>query len=216
MLTLARAAAIACQVAFASHFASAVAQPAAAASGLAPPKGSFVDRLGQTIVDGRPMAIEHVVVPQAVAEVLRHYRQALAAGSSGKIIERKLMGDQILARKIDENFVTVRVRSAPDGRSDVWVMTTPMHPPAARSELPSHLALPAGSRVLSNVETVDGARRAHTVIATAEAGVLATQDFLKQSLGERGFTLVASDAANNNPAGAYCYFSAAPRRDGHT
>ena len=199
MLRLLRTMAIALQLALALHAGAVIAQ-STAAQGLAPPSGSSVDRLGETIVDGRPMTIEHVMVPQAAAEVLRHYRRALAAGSSGKIIERKLMGDQILARKINESFVTVRVRSTLDGGSDVWVMTTPMQPPTLRSEPPPHLALPAGSRVLSNVETVDGARRAHTVIATAEAGIAATQDFLKQSLGERGFTLVASDAASNNPA----------------
>lgn len=94
----------------------------------------------------------------------------------------------------------MRVRAVPGGASDVWVMTTPMVPPAASNALPSHLALPAGSRVLSNVETVDGGRRAHTVIATAEAAVSATQDFLKRTLGERGFTLVTSDVSGNDPS----------------
>ncbi|MGZ9076327.1 MAG: hypothetical protein ACXW13_11185, partial [Burkholderiaceae bacterium] len=147
-----------------------------------------------------PMAIDHVTTSRAPADVLRHYRKALNEQSSGKIVENKLGEDQVLARKIDEHFVTVRVRPAPGGASDVWVMTTPMVPPAATNALPQHLALPAGARVLSNIETVDGGRRAHTVIATADAAISATQDFLKRSLGERGFTLVTSDASGNDPA----------------
>ena len=78
MLRLFRAIAIAFQVALALHVGAVIAQ-SAAAQGLAPPSGSSVDRLGETIVDGRPMTIEHVMVPQAAAEVLRHYRRALAA-----------------------------------------------------------------------------------------------------------------------------------------
>jgi hypothetical protein len=168
---------------------------------LALPEGSSVERLGDSmVVNGRPMVIDHVTTPRPPSEVLRHYRKALNEHSSGKIVENKLGGDQILARKIGEHFVTVRVRAVPGGASDVWVMTTPMVPPAASNALPSHLALPAGSRVLSNVETVDGGRRAHTVIATAEAAVSATEDFLKRTLGERGFTLVTSDVSGNEPS----------------
>lgn len=165
---------------------------------LAPPEGSSIERLGDSmVVNGRPMAIDHVTVPRPPGDVLRHYRKALNESASGKVVESKLAGDQILARKIGDHFVTVRVRALADGTSEVWVMTTPMQPPVATNTLPSHLALPAGSRVLSNVETVDGGRRAHTVIATADAAVSATQEFLTRSLGERGFTLVTSDASGN-------------------
>jgi hypothetical protein len=168
---------------------------------LAPPEGSSVERLGDSmLVNGRPMAIDHVVVSRSPAEVLRHYRKVMDERDSGKIVERKLMGDQILARKIGADFVTVRVRPAPGGSSDVWIMTTPMQPPSAQSALPPHLVLPAGSRILSNVETVDSGRRAHTIIATAEAAVSATQDFLTRSLGERGFSLVTSDASRQDPS----------------
>jgi len=168
---------------------------------LASPEGSSVERLGDSmVVNGRSMVIDHVTTPRPPSEVLRHYRKALNEHSSGKIVENKLGADQILARKIGEHFVTVRVRAAPGGASDVWVMTTPMMPAAASSALPSHLALPAGSRVLSNVETVDGGRRAFTVTATAEAAVSATEDFLKRSMGERGFTLVTSDVSGKNPS----------------
>ena len=169
---------------------------------LAPPDGSVVERLGDAmVVSGRPATIDHIVVPQPPADVVRHYRKALDENATGKIVEYRLKGDQILSRKVGEHFVTVRVHTALNGDADVWIMTTPMQPPSsARGALPSHLVLPAGSRILSNVETLDGARRAHTVIVTANAAVSATQDFLKRSLGERGFTLVASDASGNDPA----------------
>jgi hypothetical protein len=161
---------------------------------LAPPEGSHVERLGDAmVVNGRPMAIDHVTVPRPASEVLNHYRKLMDDKAGGRVVQRKLMGDQILARKIGVDFVTVRVRDTATGFSDVWIMTTPMQPPSAPGVLPSHLALPAGSRILSNVETLDGGRRAHTIIATAETGVSATQDFLTRSLGERGFTLVTSD-----------------------
>ena len=122
------------------------------------------------------------------------------------------MGDQILARKINENFVTVRVRSTLDGGSDVWVMTTPMQPPTMRSEPPPHLALPAGSRVLSNVETVDGATpRSHS-----------DRNRRSRHSGDAGFseaeprrTRIHAGQLRMRPVtilrGAYCYFSAAPR-----
>jgi len=71
---------------------------------------------------------------------------------------------------------------------------------AADAALPSHLALPAGSRLLSNVETVDGGRRAYTVIATADAAMSATQDFVKRNLSDRGFSLVASDGSSVDPS----------------
>lgn len=198
-----RAIAIAGYVSVAMYFSAALAQqPLQGAPKLLPPEGSAVERLGDSmIVNGRPMTIDHVIVPRSPDDVLRHYRRALNEIASGKIVESKLAGDKILARKVGENFVTVRVRPAPGGASDVWIMTTPMRPPAsAKSGLPAHLVLPAGSRILSNVETVDGGRRAHTVIATAEAAVSATQDFLKRSLGERGFSLVTSDTSRQDPS----------------
>lgn len=152
------------------------------------------------IVNGRPMTIEHVTVQRPPADVLRHYRKTLEDKTSGKTVERRINGDEILARRVGDQFVTVRVRPTASGASDVWVMTTPMRPPVSAAPLPAHLALPAGSRVLSNVETVDGARRAHTVIAMSEAATAATQDFLKRSLGERGFSLVASDSSREDPS----------------
>lgn len=165
---------------------------------LSPLDGGRVERLGEAmIINGRPATIDRVTAPQPPAEVVRHYRRALDDKSSGKIVQYQLKGDQILARKIGEHFVTVRVHAAPDGTSEVWIMTAPMRaPPAAQSALPSHLALPGGSRLLSNVETIDGERRAHTVIATADAAVSATSDFVKRNLGDRGFSLVASDASS--------------------
>lgn len=168
---------------------------------LALPEGGSMERLGDSmIVNGRPMTIEHVTVQRPPAEVLRHYRKTLEDKASGKTVERRINGDEVLARKLGDQFVTVRVRATPGGTSDVWVMTTPMRPPVSAAPLPAHLALPAGSRVLSNVETVDGARRAHTVIATSEAATAATQDFLKRSLRERGFSLVASDSSREDPS----------------
>ncbi len=164
---------------------------------LASPDGSSVERVGDSmVINGRPVTIDHIVLPLAPADAVRHYRKALDEKSSGKVVEYRLKGDQILARKIGEHFVTVRVQTAFNGTSEAWIMTTAMQPPPSAAALPSHLALPAGSRLLSNVETVDGGRRAHTVIATADAAVSATQDFVKRSLGDRGFSLVTSDASS--------------------
>lgn len=188
--------------AMALHVAPACAQHVFnSAPKIAAPEGSGVERIGDAmVINGRPITIDHVVVSQPTAEVVRHYRKALDEKSSGKIVEYRLKGDQIVARKMGEHFVTVRVQKAPGGNSEVWVMTTPMQPPSATTALPSHLAVPAGSRILSNVETVDGGRRAHTVVATVEAAIPATEDFLKRSLGERGFTLVTSDATSVDPS----------------
>lgn len=188
-------------VAASIHVGPALSQPAFnSVPKLLAPDGSSVERIGDAmVVNGRPVTIDRVIVSQPPADVARHYRKALDEKSSGKIVEYKLKGDQIVARKVGEHFITVRVQKALNGTSEVWIMTTPMEPPAA-SVLPSHLALPAGSRLLSNVETIDGGRRAHTVIATAEAAVAATQDFVKRSLGDRGFTLVTSDVSSLDPS----------------
>ncbi|HVG03382.1 MAG TPA: hypothetical protein VM937_00415 [Burkholderiaceae bacterium] len=164
---------------------------------LAAPDGSSVEHVGDSmIINGRPVTIDRVVLPLSPAETVRHYRKALDEKSSGKVVSYRLKGDQILARKIGEHFVTVRIQTALNGNSEAWIITTAMLPPPSAAALPSHLALPAGSRVLSNVETVDGGRRAHTIIATADAAVAATQDFVKRSLGEHGFSLVTSDASS--------------------
>lgn len=165
---------------------------------LSAPDGSSVERIGDAmVINGRPVTIDRVIVSQPPADVARHYRKALDEKSTGKVVEYKLKGDQVVARKIGEHFITVRVQKAPNGTSEVWIVTTPMEPPAA-SVLPSHLALPAGSRLLSNVESIDGGRRAYTVIATADAAVAATQDFVKRSLGDRGFTLVTSGSTSSD------------------
>lgn len=164
---------------------------------LSAPDGSSVERVGDSMmINGRPVTIDHLVLPMAPADAVRYYRRALDEKSSGKVVAYRLKGDQILARKIGEHFVTVRVQSALNGTSEVWIMTTVMQPPPSAAALPSHLSLPAGSRLLSNVETIDRGRRAHTIIATADAAVSATQDFVKRSLGDRGFSLVTSDASS--------------------
>ena len=85
-------------------------------------------------------------------------------------------------------------------------MTTLFQPPAAAAAIPSYLAL---RRVtfLSNVETVDGERRAHTVDRKGRCAVEATQDFLKRHLGDRGFALVRLMHQASTRRGVYCYFS---------
>lgn len=161
------------------------------------PEGSGVEPISEAmLINGRRVTLDRITVPQPSAAVVRHYRKALDEKSSGKIVQYQLKGDQIVARRVGEHFVTVQVRKASENASEVWVMTTPMQAPTAAGQLPSYLAVPAGSRVLSNVETVDGGRRAYTVIATADADVSATQDFLKKFLSERGFSLVTSDESN--------------------
>jgi hypothetical protein len=182
---------------------SAVAQQAFNnAPKLSVPGGGGVERLGDAmVINGRPVTIDHIVISLPAADVVHHYRKALDEKSSGKIVEYRLKGDRILGRRIGEHFVTVRVQTARNGTSEAWVMTTVLQPPvAADAALPSHLALPAGSRLLSNVETVDGERRAYTVIATADAAMSATQDFVKRNLSDRGFSLVASDGSSVDPS----------------
>lgn len=180
------------------HVATASAQPVSdPAPKIAAPDGGSVESIGEAVViNGRRVTMDRVVVSQPPAAVVRHYRKALDEKSSGKIIQYQLKGDQIVARRIGEHFVTVRVHKASENTSEVWIMTTPMQAPMTTAPLPANLAVPAGSRVLSNVETVDGGRRAYTVIATADAAVSATQDFLKKFLSDRGFVLVTSDESS--------------------
>ena len=196
MLKIAASASVA--VAIALYAGSALSQQSlGAAPKLSVPEGSSVEPLGDAmVINGRPVTVQRVVAPQSAADVARHYRKALDEKSSGKIVEYRLKGDQIIARRIGEHFVTVRVQKAPGGTAEVWIMTTQMRAPVTTEALPSHLAVPAGSRILSNVETLDGARRAYTIIATADAAVSATQDFVKRHLKDRGFTLVASDESS--------------------
>lgn len=171
-----------------------VATTSLAQASLAAPDGARVEPLGGDLrLNGRPVAMTRVLAEAPVQEVLAHYRKQLGR----RQVERDLAGAHTLSAKIDDRFLTVRVKSLPGGKVEAWLMETALHEPA-RPPSVADLGIHQGQAV-STLESVDGGRRARTIVTVNRQSIDANRDTVAAVLGERGYRLVGEARANGQP-----------------
>jgi hypothetical protein len=158
---------------------------------LAAPRGAIVENVGDQIqINGYATRVQHVFLHQNSAEAVAYYRRALGSRSA----TRELGAVTTLAAPRGAYFITVRINPDQVDSAEAFVMVARLDA-GARSDAKSvrDLPLPAGSQIINVTESMDGERRARTVVALHSVALDAAADAIERTLRERGFVRVCSD-----------------------
>lgn len=196
---------------------AAVAEPWPA---LTHPQDASVESIGERVrLNGVPMHLTRVVTALPAEAAAAHYQHALGAP-----VAHAHTGDtQVLAQARGDFFITVSISSLPDGRSEV--LSTVADSRAAREAVgrPAGLALPAGSELLSDMESIDGGFASRQLVLVNPHSLRTNLDRLSASLAMRGLGPDGPPLANRDDALAQTFSGASGeaqlvlvRRDGAT
>lgn len=158
-------------------------------------------------VDGVPLQVLEVRAPLPRDELTEVWRGWWNA-SAFVVVESRASGWRVLSIRHGTEQITVQLRAAADGATEGYLaVASAASGPAARRAPAAPLRLPAGARVLRNVESRDGMRVAtQTVIATPATAAM-TLSSLERAAVATGWT--AGPVGQTRPVGAR-----GARRDG--
>ncbi len=167
----------------------------AAAEPLPLPAGAHSAAVGdELILNGTPMLIRPFTVARSEAEVAAHFRRALGA----RAVETRVGDATIFGRPDGAGFLTVELRPSPGGGVRGFVARTKA--PAAAAGAADGDLLPPGSRVLSRMDSRDGAARSRYLIGLNHGDVNANAAFVADRLRRLGFTLERQEAVDSGTA----------------
>ncbi|MCK6408436.1 hypothetical protein [Thauera sp.] len=174
-------------VSLASMLLGSVLLPASVLAGpwptVAHPDGARLDLIGQQVrLNGIPMRMERAHCAAPADTVVAHYRRTL-----GSPVAHSRVGDtQVLARAQGDFFITVTVSPLRNAASEALVAIADM--PAARHAAgqASGFVLPAGSELLSDMESIDGQIVARQWVLTNKHGLRANLEHFSARLDDRG------------------------------
>ena len=200
------------------------AAPAAVLAGawplLAHPHDAHVESIGERVrLNGVPMRLTRVITTLPTEAATTHYRGALGAP-----VAHAQTGDtQVLTQARGDFFITVSIAPLPDGRSEV--LSSVADSGAAREAVgrPAGLTLPAGSELLSDMESIDGGLASRQLVLINLHSLRTNLDRLSASLAARGLRPDGPPLADRDDALAQAFSGAAGeaqlvllRRDGTT
>lgn len=198
--------------------------PSAALAGawplLAHPHDAQVESIGERVrLNGVPMHLTRVITTLPTEAATAHYRGAL-----GTPVAHAQTGDtQVLTQARGDFFITVSIAPLPDGRSEV--LSSVADSGAAREAVgrPAGLTLPAGSELLSDMESIDGGLASRQLVLINLHSLRTNLDRLSASLAARGLRPDGPPLADRDDALAQAFSGAAGeaqlvllRRDGTT
>lgn len=167
-----------------------LAAPAAAQWPSIPfPDQARVESLGDQVrVNGVPMRMYRVLMPQGARDLAAYYREQLGP----RVAETRVLGDRLLSQGRGHHFITVRVHPLAKDRSVALVSVSDAQ--AASQPSPGKgIPMPAGSAVLSDMESVDAGRGSRHLVVQNRLGVAANLKALEQELARRGLQPEARD-----------------------
>ncbi len=187
---------------------------------LAHPLDARVESIGDRVrLNGVPMRVTRVVTALPAEAAAAHYRHAL-----GTPVAHAQTGDtQVLTQARGDFFITVSIAPLADGRSEV--LSAVADSGAARAALgrPAGLTLPAGSELLSDMESIDGGLASRQLVLINLHSLRTNLDRLSASLAARGLRPDGPPLADRDDALAQAFRGAAGeaqlvlvRRDGAT
>ncbi len=187
---------------------------------LAHPQGARIDPVGERVrVNGMPMRLTRVITALPAEAAVAHYQRALGA----PVAHAQTGHTQVLAQARGEFFITVSIAPLPDGRSEVLTAVADTHAAREAAGRPLGLALPAGSELLSDMESVDGGLASRQLVLINPHSLRTNLDRLSASLADRGLRPDGPPLAASDDALAQAFSGAAGeaqlvlvRRDGAT
>jgi len=121
------------------------------------PADAHVDAMGGQIrLNGIPMQIARARSNADMDAMLTHYRAALGT----PVARARVAGTHVLSQRRGSHFITISISTTGDGLSEALLSIADMQAAAQAAKRPQGLTLPAGSTVLSDMESADGQRNA--------------------------------------------------------
>lgn len=161
--------------------------PATAIAGRWPaiehPRGARIEGLGEQVrLNGVPMRMTRTLAVAPVDAIVAHYRRALGT----PVAHARVADTQVLAQARGDFFITVTVSPLPDGASEALLAIADMPAAhAAAGRLPG-IALPAGSELLSDMESIDGRIGSRQWVVTNPHGLHTNLKHFSARLADRG------------------------------
>ncbi|HAF54733.1 MAG TPA: hypothetical protein DCL01_05835 [Thauera sp.] len=184
------------------------------------PQGARVEHVGEHIrLNGVPMRLTRVInaLPAETATV--HYRHTLGA----PVAHAQSGRTQVLAQARGDFFITVSIAPLPDGGSEALTSVADTRAARGAASRPFGLALPAGSELLSDMETTDNGLASRQLVLINPHSLRANLARLSASLADRGLRPDGPPLADSDEALAQVFSGAAGearlvlvRRDGIT
>ena len=184
------------------------------------PRDARIEPIGEQIrLNGVPMRIARVLSPAPTAAVLSHYQQVLGA----QVAHARTGPTHVLAQARGDFFITVTISPQPNG--DTEALTSIADSRAAREagSRPLGFTLPAGSELLSDMESVDGQLASRQLVLINAHGLRLNLNQFSASLAARGLHPAGPPLADSADALVQTFGGAASegqlallRRDGAT
>ncbi len=147
------------------------------------PRGALVETVGREIrLDRVPMRLTRVLVTAPPEVVAEHYRGALGADSA----HARTGTSQVLAHARGDFFITVTLTPLADGGSEALVSIADSRAAREASDRPLGFALPAGSELLSDMESIDGRTASRQLVLTNTHSLGTNLSRLSAGLAHRG------------------------------
>ena len=187
---------------------------------LAHPQDARIEPVGERVrVNGVPMRLTRVITTLPTEAATTHYRGALGAP-----VAHAQTGDtQVLTQARGDFFITVSITPLPDGRSEALTAVADSRAAREAAGRPLGFALPAGSELLSDMESIDGGLASRQLVLTNLHSLRTNLDRLSASLAARGLRPDGPPLADRDDAHAQAFSGAAGeaqlvlvRRDGAT
>ena len=187
---------------------------------LAHPQDARIEPVGERVrVNGVPMRLARVITALPAEAAVAHYQRTLGA----PVAHAQTGHTQVLAQARGEFFITVSIAPLPDGRSEVLSSVADSRAAREAAGRPFGLTLPAGSELLSDMESVDGGLASRQLVLVNPHSLRTNIDRLSASLADRGLRPDGPPLADRDDALAQAFSGATGeaqlvlvRRDGTT
>lgn len=147
------------------------------------PRGARVENVGEQVrLNGIPMRMQRVLSRQAAGDVARHYRDAMGPRHASERVSDRV----ILSRPDGDYFLTVSVRPLATGVTEALVSAADVREARRSAGRPLGVRLPADTRVVSDMESIDGDKRSRQLVLTNAHAIAVNLDVLTRELAARG------------------------------
>jgi len=159
------------------------------------PRGAKVEGIGENVrLNGVPMRMHRVLSQSGAEEMLGFYRDALGDEHKEVRVRRKRADGsyfytQVLSTLKDEYLISIRVTQLGPELTETLVAMSDGRPSESTRGLPLGFSLPAETRVLSDMESVDAGKHSRQLVFSNAHAMQVNEHFLIDMLRAKGYRM---------------------------
>jgi len=162
------------------------------------PKKAKVEAVGENVrLNGVPMRMHRVLSKGNPEEMLRFYRDALGEDHAEVRVRQKNASGgysytKVLSQLKDGYFITVRVTRVASDVVETLLAVSDGRPSQSTRGLPLGFSLPSGSKVISDMESVDAGKNSRQLVFNNAHSMQANENLVIDLLRSKGYRLQAN------------------------